>query len=153
MVYFEALPSLRLTMKADVDGLIGAGRHERSGDRTTGRKALVRQVHRREFMDATENVVLIDEPGTGKPHDTTALGIQTIEHSRHKQQNTIWACAWQIEFSTVERRIVGSPRPIQRRVPNKPSASQTSIGSLTCVPGCCIQPEVLLFACWGQILG
>ena len=28
---------LQLIMEADVDGLIGAGRHERSGDRTTWR--------------------------------------------------------------------------------------------------------------------
>lgn len=30
---------LQIIMEADVDGLIGAGRHERSGERTTGATA------------------------------------------------------------------------------------------------------------------
>ena len=34
----EAVP--QLIMEADVDGLIGAGRHERSGERTTWRNGL-----------------------------------------------------------------------------------------------------------------
>ena len=38
-------------------------------------EALVRQLHRCEFMDAAENVVLIGGPGTGKSHIATALGI------------------------------------------------------------------------------
>jgi DNA replication protein DnaC len=42
------------------------------------REALVRQLHRCEFMDAAENVVLIGGPGTGKSHVATALGIQAI---------------------------------------------------------------------------
>ena len=40
------------------------------------REALVRQLHRCEFMEAAENVVLIGGPGTGKSHVATALGIQ-----------------------------------------------------------------------------
>jgi DNA replication protein DnaC len=47
-------------------------------------EALVRQLHRCEFMDAAENVVLIGGPGTGKSHVATALGIQTIEHHRKR---------------------------------------------------------------------
>lgn len=48
------------------------------------REALVRQLHRCEFMDAAENVVLIGGPGTGKSHIATALGIQAIEHHRKR---------------------------------------------------------------------
>ena len=48
------------------------------------REALVRQLHRCEFMDGTENVVLIGGPGTGKSHVATALGIQAIEHHRKR---------------------------------------------------------------------
>jgi DNA replication protein DnaC len=48
------------------------------------REALVRQLHRCEFMDAAENVVLIGGPGTGKSHVATALGIQAIEHHRKR---------------------------------------------------------------------
>lgn len=44
------------------------------------REALVRQLHRCEFMEAAENVVQIWGAGTGKSHVATALGIQAIEH-------------------------------------------------------------------------
>jgi DNA replication protein DnaC len=44
----------------------------------------VRQLHRCEFMDGAQNVVLIGGPGTGKTHVATAIGIQAIEHHRRK---------------------------------------------------------------------
>ena len=47
-------------------------------------EAKVRQLHRGEFMDNAENVVLIGGPGTGKSHIATALGVQAIEHHRRK---------------------------------------------------------------------
>ena len=47
-------------------------------------EALVRQLHRCEFLDAAENVVLIGGPGTGKSHVATALGVQAIEHHRKR---------------------------------------------------------------------
>ena len=47
-------------------------------------EALVRQLHRCEFMDAAEKVVLIGGPGTGKSHVATALGVQAIEHHRKR---------------------------------------------------------------------
>lgn len=47
-------------------------------------EALVCQLHRCEFMDAAENVVLIGGPGTGKSHVATALGVQAIEHHRKR---------------------------------------------------------------------
>ena len=45
---------------------------------------LVRQLHRCDFLDGAQNVVLIGGPGTGKSHVATALGIQAIEHHRKK---------------------------------------------------------------------
>jgi len=48
------------------------------------RESLVRQLHRCEFLDGAENVVLIGGPGTGKSHVATALGIQAIEHHRKR---------------------------------------------------------------------
>ena len=39
-------------------------------------EATVRTLHRCEFMDGAQNVVLIGGPGTGKTHVATALGIQ-----------------------------------------------------------------------------
>ena len=47
-------------------------------------EALVRQLHRCEFMDTAENVVLIGGPGTGKSHVATALGVQAIERYRKR---------------------------------------------------------------------
>jgi DNA replication protein DnaC len=55
-------------------------------------EALVRQLHRCEFMDSAHNVVLIGGPGTGKTHIATALGVQAVEH-HHKRVRF---------FSTVE---------------------------------------------------
>jgi len=47
-------------------------------------EATVRQLHRGEFMENAENVVLIGGPGTGKSHIATAIGVQAIEHHRCK---------------------------------------------------------------------
>jgi len=47
-------------------------------------EATVCQLHRGEFMDGAQNVVLIGGPGTGKTHVATALGIQAVEHHRRK---------------------------------------------------------------------
>src|SRR3546814_2717012 len=43
-------------------------------------EALVRQLHRCEFIDGADNIVLVGGPGTGKTHVATALGVQAIEH-------------------------------------------------------------------------
>lgn len=47
-------------------------------------EALVRQLHRGEFMDGAHNLVLIGGPGTGKTHVATAIGVQAVEHLRKK---------------------------------------------------------------------
>jgi DNA replication protein DnaC len=47
-------------------------------------EALVRQLHRCEFIDDASNVVLVGGPGTGKTHVATALGVQAIEHHRKR---------------------------------------------------------------------
>src|SRR6478609_874506 len=46
--------------------------------------ALVRQLHRCEFMENAHNVVLVGGPGTGKTHLATAVGVQAIEHHRKR---------------------------------------------------------------------
>lgn len=47
-------------------------------------EALVRQLHRGDFINGADNVVLIGGPGTGKTHIATALGVQAVEHHRKK---------------------------------------------------------------------
>ena len=47
-------------------------------------EATMRQMHKCEFINGAENVVLIGGPGTGKTHAATALGVQAIEHRRRK---------------------------------------------------------------------
>ena len=55
-------------------------------------EALVRQLHRCEFLEQANNIVLVGGPGTGKSHLATALGIQAIEHHHRRARF----------FSTVE---------------------------------------------------
>ena len=45
---------------------------------------MVRNLHRCEFIEKANNVVLVGGPGTGKTHIATALGIQAIEHHRQR---------------------------------------------------------------------
>ncbi|BDT68281.1 IS21 family transposase IS1600 [Comamonadaceae bacterium OS-1] len=47
-------------------------------------EALVRQLHRCEFLEQANNIVLVGGPGTGKSHLATALGIQAIEHHHRR---------------------------------------------------------------------
>ena len=47
-------------------------------------EALVRTLHRCEFLDEAENIVLIGGPGTGKTHLATAIGIEAIVHHHRR---------------------------------------------------------------------
>jgi DNA replication protein DnaC len=47
-------------------------------------EATVRQLHKGDFLDGAQNIVLVGGPGTGKSHLATALGVQAIEHHRRK---------------------------------------------------------------------
>jgi len=47
-------------------------------------EALVRQLHRCEFLESAHNVVLVGGPGTGKTHIGTAIGVQAVEHHHRR---------------------------------------------------------------------
>lgn len=47
-------------------------------------EALVRSLHRCEFLADAQNIVLVGGPGTGKTHIATALAVQAIQHHRHR---------------------------------------------------------------------
>jgi DNA replication protein DnaC len=45
-------------------------------------EALIRALHRCEFIDDAQNVVFVGGPGTGKTHLATAIAVQAIQHHR-----------------------------------------------------------------------
>jgi DNA replication protein DnaC len=47
-------------------------------------EALVRSLHRCEFIDDAQNVVFVGGPGTGKTHLATAIAVQAIQHHRFR---------------------------------------------------------------------
>ena len=51
---------------------------------STVNEAQVKTLHRCEFLDETENIVLIGGPGTGKTHIATAIGVQAIVHHHRR---------------------------------------------------------------------
>jgi DNA replication protein DnaC len=47
-------------------------------------EAQVRTLHRCNFLEQTENIVLIGGPGTGKTHIASALGVEAIVHHHRR---------------------------------------------------------------------
>ena len=45
---------------------------------------LIRSLHRCEFLEEPENIVLVGGPGTGKTHLATAIGVQAIVHHHRR---------------------------------------------------------------------
>ena len=47
-------------------------------------EALVKSLHRCQFLEDSQNVVLVGVPGTGKTHLATAIGVQAIQHHHQR---------------------------------------------------------------------
>lgn len=76
-------------------------------------EALVRHLHRGDFMESAHNIVLIGGPGTGKTHLATAISVQAIMHQHRRVRF----------FSTVDlvnaleqEKIAGKPGQIAQRL-------------------------------------
>jgi len=98
-VYQQAVPILETLLKAEV-----AEREVRSINyqmkvarfpayrdlsgfdftQSTADEALVRSLHRCEFLEDAQNIVFVGGPGTGKTHLATAIAVQAIQHHRYR---------------------------------------------------------------------
>ena len=47
-------------------------------------EALVRALHRCEFLEDAQNIVFVGGPGTGKTHLATAIAVQAIQHHHYR---------------------------------------------------------------------
>jgi len=94
-VYQQALPILETLLKAEVaerevrsiNYQMKAARFPAYRDlagfefaESQADEALVRALHRCEFIDDAQNVVFVGGPGTGKTHLATAIAVQAIQH-------------------------------------------------------------------------
>ncbi len=53
-------------------------------DQSSVSEGQIRALHRCQFLDDTENIVLVGGPGTGKTHLATAIGIQAVIHHQRR---------------------------------------------------------------------
>lgn len=74
-------------------------------------EALVRQLHRCDFIDNAHNLVLLGGPGTGKTHVATAIGVQAVEHHRRRCGSSP-PSNWSMPLSKRRRRARSGSSPI-----------------------------------------
>lgn len=77
-------------------------------------EVLVRSLHRCQFLEEAQNVVLVGGPGTGKTHLATALGVQAIQH-HHKRVRFI-SCIELVNQLEQEKEIGKTGRMANRLV-------------------------------------
>ena len=76
-------------------------------------EALMRQLHRCEFVEQMHNIVLVGGPGSGKTHLATAIGVQAIEHHRLRVRffQTI-----ELVNALEQEKAIGKPGQIAHRL-------------------------------------
>ena len=94
-------------------------------------EALLRQLHRCEFLEDAHNVVLVGGPGTGKTHLATAIGVQAIEHHRKRVRSSPPS-----NSSTLsnKRSFRANPARSRRGSPTPISSSSTSLATCRSAP-------------------
>jgi DNA replication protein DnaC len=66
-------------------------------------EVLVRSLHRCEFIDDAQNVVLVGGPGTGKTHLATAIAVQAIQHHRLRVCGSCPPSSWSTSWNRKNR--------------------------------------------------
>jgi len=98
-VYQQAIPILETLLKAEVaerevrsiNYQMKAARFPAYRDlagfdftQSSADEALIRSLHRCEFLEDAQNVVFVGGPGTGKTHLATAIAAQAIQHHHYR---------------------------------------------------------------------
>ncbi len=91
-------------------------------------EALVRQLHRCEFLDDAHNVVLVGGPGTGKTHIATALGVHAVEHHHRRVR---FSSAIELVNTLEQEKAQGKAGQIAGRL-SFTLISSSSMSSATC---------------------
>jgi DNA replication protein DnaC len=76
-------------------------------------ETLVRALHRCEFLNDVNNIVLIGGPGTGKTHLATAIGVQAILHHHRRVR---FFSAIELVNTLEQEKAVGKPGHMANRL-------------------------------------
>ena len=88
---------------------------------------LIKSLHRYEFLEEAQNVVLVDGPDTGKTHLATAIGVQALQQHRY----------WVRFLSTIElvnalelEKQMGKPERLANRLMHRDLVILDELGYL-----------------------
>ncbi|MEJ1388624.1 MAG: IS21-like element helper ATPase IstB [Candidatus Sedimenticola sp. (ex Thyasira tokunagai)] len=74
---------------------------------------LIRALHRCEFTEDAQNVVLVGGPGTGKTHLATAIGVQAIQHHRYRVR---FLSTIELVNDLEQEKLIGKPGRLANRL-------------------------------------